>query len=100
MRRFERLLAASMLAVVAACSTTADQTPTIPEANPNGPQFGPPAVSNPYCSLTSSDAINTELHNLFVKNAWPDENSSAGSIPSRIWQAILGSCHINGRCRT
>jgi hypothetical protein len=79
MRRIVLLLSAVAVSALAGCADTG-QAPTATDPVGGGPQFGPPQVANPYCSPTSSDAIEAQLHDLFVKNAWPDENSTKGKF--------------------
>jgi hypothetical protein len=51
-------------------------------------------VANPFCSPTTSDQIDAELHSLFIKNAWPDENSAKGKFKNV--QNLLTAGDVDG----
>ncbi|MFN0178350.1 MAG: beta strand repeat-containing protein [Gemmatimonadales bacterium] len=81
MCRTARRLTAAFLLLAAGCAVDnkSEDTATAP-GGPGGPQLGPAAVPNPYCAPVTSDEIEAALNALFVKNAWPDANSTLGKF--------------------
>jgi len=68
----------SAMVLLGACGGDLTQAPT----DPSRPDAGQPqltAPTSPYCSVTSADVL-TAIHDLFVKNSWPDENSAIGKF--------------------
>src|SRR6476660_6802088 len=90
--RFRLLAAAAVVVYAAACSDDAQQDPNPNEFN--RPAFAPPAVANPYCQPVTVGGIQTEIHNLYVQNAWPNENSAQGKFNNV--QSVLGGGDLNG----
>jgi hypothetical protein len=95
MPRTVRRLYAALLLLAAGCAVDpkGDDATTAP-GGPGGPQLGPAAIPNPYCAPITSDAIEAELIALFIKNAWPDANSTIGKF--RSVQSQLASGDIDG----
>jgi hypothetical protein len=73
MPRTLRRFSAALLLFSSACAVDkgGEDTATSP-IPPGGPQLGPPAVANPYCSPVTSGEINDRLRVLYRKIDWPD----------------------------
>jgi len=72
MGRISRVWALAAVVLLAACSDQNARDVTSPQAPPGGPQLGG-AVGG--CTVAAS-TITTEITNLFVQNAWPNQQSA------------------------
>ncbi|MDX2057763.1 MAG: hypothetical protein SFV24_08155 [Gemmatimonadales bacterium] len=70
---------AALLAAAGCASSDMVQVPTEGPSIPGRPQAAN-AVPNPYCAPLTSADIDADLAALFVKNAWPDVNSTKGKF--------------------
>ncbi|MCC7133744.1 MAG: hypothetical protein IT352_13880, partial [Gemmatimonadales bacterium] len=70
---------AALLAAAGCASSDVVQVPTEGPSIPGRPQAAN-AVPNPYCAPLTSADIDADLAALFVKNAWPDVNSTKGKF--------------------
>jgi len=77
MGRISRVWAIGAAVLLAACSDQAARDVTAPGTS-GGPSLLP--VINSVCTSASLSDIQAKIHELYVKNSWPDENSILGKL--------------------